>query len=195
MRKKLHNYIKNNGLEMRYDVFLTRDRDLGSGAGEGAGKRPKQAGMTWSRQGSAALQALRTPADEKKPKITCLSFESGHNTGFPVVGKRSGNVYAIIEDGGKQYKVEPGTVLSVETRDLAEGQKELEFDKVLFFRDEAGVVVGQPVIAGAKVVGKINGEATGPKLLSMQFRRRKNSRRRVGHRQKYLDVEIVKISK
>ena len=104
-------------------------------------------------------------------------------------------MYAIIEDGGKQYKVEPGTVLSVELRDLAENQAEIQFDKVIFLKDDGDATIGQPYVAGAKVTAKLQGQANGPKLYPMQFRRRKNSRRRIGHRQKYLQVEVTGISR
>lgn len=104
-------------------------------------------------------------------------------------------MYAIIDDGGKQYKVEQGDVLCVDQRSLEEDQRELEFDKVIFYRDDEGMVVGQPTVEGARVKAKINGVANGPKLYPMQFRRRKNSRRRIGHRQKYLEVVITEISK
>jgi len=104
-------------------------------------------------------------------------------------------VYVIIEDSGKQYKVQPGDVLCVDQRSLAEDQIELEFDRVIFYRDDEATEIGQPVVEGAKVKAKVNGNALGPKLYPMQFRRRKNSRRRIGHRQKYLEVEITEISK
>lgn len=102
-------------------------------------------------------------------------------------------MYAVIEDGGKQYKVHQGEVFSVELRELDEEQTSIEFDKVLFYRDDDSVVVGQPLVEGAKVVGKIKGLAPGPKLYPMYFRRRKDSQHRIGHRQKYLEVEITEI--
>lgn len=104
-------------------------------------------------------------------------------------------MYAIIEDGGKQYKVEQGTALCVETRDLAEGQTQIEFDKVLFVRDDQGVKIGSPYLKGAKVTATVNSLAAGPKVHPMKFRRRKNSKSRTGHRQKYLDVQITDISR
>jgi len=104
-------------------------------------------------------------------------------------------VYAIIEDGGKQYKVEQGDMVCVDLRELADGQSQIEFDRVLYYRDDESMVVGQPLIEGARVVGKVNGVAAGTKLYPLQFRRRKNSRRRIGHRQKYLEVEITEISR
>ena len=104
-------------------------------------------------------------------------------------------MYAIIEDGGKQYKVEQGETVCVELRDLAEAQQEVEFDRVLYYTDDDTTLVGQPLVEGVKVLGKINGVAAGPKLHPMQHRRRKDSQRRIGHRQKYLEVEITDISK
>ncbi len=104
-------------------------------------------------------------------------------------------MYAIIEDGGKQYKVEAGQTLCVEMRTLADGQTEVIFDKVLLYRDGETALIGQPLVAGAKVVGKVNGQADGPKLYPTHFRRRKNSQSRIGHRQRYLEVEITDIQK
>lgn len=102
-------------------------------------------------------------------------------------------VYAIIEDGGRQYKVQPGEVLNVELRDLAEDQAEVQFDRVLLCSDDQTTVIGKPTIAGATVTGKILTQTTGPKLFPTSFRRRKDSQRRMGHRQKYLAVEITDI--
>lgn len=102
-------------------------------------------------------------------------------------------MYAIIEDGGKQYKVAQGEVLCVELRDLAEGQEQIEFGEVLFYKDDETTEVGQPKVAGAKVIGLVRGPASGPKLHPMHLRRRKNSHRRIGHRQKYLEVLITDI--
>jgi large subunit ribosomal protein L21 len=104
-------------------------------------------------------------------------------------------VYAIIDDGGKQYKVSQGETVCVELRDLADGQDQIEFDQVLYLKDEDTTLVGQPILEGAKVVGKLLYEVDGPKLYPMQLRRRKNSRRRIGHKQKYLEVEITDITK
>lgn len=104
-------------------------------------------------------------------------------------------MYAIIEDGGKQYKVEMGTILSVETRPLTEGQTEVEFGQVLFCRDDQATKVGQPYVQGAKVTGKIRAGTSGPKVHPTKFRRRKNSKSRTGHRQKYIEVEITGIAK
>jgi len=104
-------------------------------------------------------------------------------------------VYAIIEDGGKQYKVQQGDTVCVELRDMDQQQNSVEFDRVLFYRNEDDTIVGRPYIEGAKVLATVAGQADGPKVYSMQFRRRKNSRRRIGHRQKYLEVLITDIVK
>lgn len=104
-------------------------------------------------------------------------------------------MYAIIEDGGKQYKVQQGESVCVDIRDLTEGQTAIEFGQVLFYRDDESTLIGQPYVEGAKVVGKINGQADGPKLYPMHFKRRKNSQSRIGHRQRYLEVEITDIVK
>ena len=104
-------------------------------------------------------------------------------------------MYAIIEDSGKQFKVAQGETIFVDVRQLGEDQKELEFDRVLYYRDDEAILIGQPIIEGAKAVGSIKGIAPGPKLYPLSFRRRKNSQRRIGHRQKYLEVEITDITK
>ena len=92
-------------------------------------------------------------------------------------------MYAIFKDGGHQYKAEVGRKMYVGLRDAEEGST-LEFDNVLLVSSEDGVVVGQPDVAGAKVVTKVLGEVKG-KVVVRWFRRRKNSRRKVGHRQRY----------
>ena len=102
-------------------------------------------------------------------------------------------MYAIIDDGGKQYKVQPGEVLYVELRELTGEQSSIEFDKVLFYSDDETTKVGQPLVEGAKVLGTINGQASGPKLHPMKLRRRKDSQKRIGHRQKYLEVKVTEI--
>ena len=103
-------------------------------------------------------------------------------------------MYAIIEDGGRQYRVSEGDTIEVDRRDLAEGQETLEFDRVLMVGDGEKSVVGQPVVADAKVTARIEGEFKGEKIVVQHFRRRKDSRTRAGHRQKYLRVRITKIS-
>jgi large subunit ribosomal protein L21 len=107
-------------------------------------------------------------------------------------------MYAIIEQGGKQYKLTEGDVVDIELTDVPQNAKSIDLDKVLFVSDGKKAKIGRPYLPGAKVVAKFAGSpddavVKGPKLYPMRFRRRKNSRRRIGHRQKYLQVIIEKI--
>ncbi len=102
--------------------------------------------------------------------------------------------YAIIEDSGTQLKVEPGDRVEVDLRDLAEGQTSIKFDKVLLVSGDAGVKIGEPVVAGASVTAKILGQVAADKIYVERFTRRKGFHRRVGHRQKYIAVQIESIN-
>ena len=102
--------------------------------------------------------------------------------------------YAIIEDSGTQLKVEPGDRFEVDLRELADGQTTLTFDKVLFVSGEAGVKIGSPILAGATVTAKILGQIADDKIYVERFTRRKGFHRRVGHRQKYLAVQVEAIN-
>jgi large subunit ribosomal protein L21 len=102
-------------------------------------------------------------------------------------------VYAIFEDGGRQYKVAPGDRVYVDVRDLAEGQETLEFDRVLAVGEGTHTRIGQPLVEGARVVARIGGELKAPKVVGVKFRRRKNYRRTFGHRQQHLEVTISDI--
>lgn len=107
-------------------------------------------------------------------------------------------MYAVIEQGGKQYKVAQGDFLDIELTDVADDAETIELDKVLFISDGKDMKLGTPYIDGAKVTASFkttaeDGIAKGPKLFPMYFRRRKNSRKRIGHRQKYLRIMIDKI--
>lgn len=103
-------------------------------------------------------------------------------------------MYAIIEDSGCQFRVSEGDVLDVDLRDLAEDAKEVEFSRVLLISGEGDIRVGTPYVDGAKVTAEIvDAEAKGPKSYSYYWRRRKHSRSKTGHRQKYIQVKITKI--
>jgi len=102
-------------------------------------------------------------------------------------------VYAIFEDGGKQYKVSQGDRLFVERRDLAEGQSEITFDKVLMLGEGETAQIGTPWVAGASVSARILEERKLPKVVGVKFRRRKGSMNKWGHRQRALLVEISAI--
>ena len=102
--------------------------------------------------------------------------------------------YAIIEDSGSQLKVEPGDRFEIDLRDLADGQTTVTFDKVLLVSGDAGVKIGTPAVAGATVTAKILGKVAADKIYVERFTRRKGFHRRVGHRQKYLAVQVESIN-
>ena len=104
-------------------------------------------------------------------------------------------MYAVIQTGGKQYRVEPGQTVVVEKLPGDAGTK-ISFDEVLLISagDGGAVTVGKPVIAGATVAGEIVGPVLGEKLTVFKFRRRKNYVRRTGHRQEYTAVKIAAIN-
>lgn len=103
-------------------------------------------------------------------------------------------MYAVIEDSGQQFRVCTGDVLNVDLRALAEDATEIEFDRVLLVSGEDGAKVGTPLVPGAKVIAEVvDPLAKGPKLYVHHLRRRKASRRRTGHRQKYIRVRIKEI--
>ena len=101
-------------------------------------------------------------------------------------------MYAVIETGGKQYKVQPGDTLVVETLPGSAGDA-VQFDRVLLISDDDSVAVGRPAIDGAVVTGQIVGQVLGEKLVVYKFKRRKNYRKRNGHRQPYTAVKISKV--
>jgi len=107
-------------------------------------------------------------------------------------------MYAVIEQGSKQYKVAEGDYLNIDLTDVSPDAKTIELDKVLLISDGEKVQVGTPFLEGAKVIASFKSTAEeavikGKKLYPMHFRRRKNTKRRIGHRQKYLQVVIDKI--
>lgn len=102
-------------------------------------------------------------------------------------------MYAIIADGGRQYKVEEGQTLEIDFREVNAGDK-LTFDRVLAVSTDAGFKLGKPTVSGATVSAKVVGETKGDKIFVQKFRRRKNSKRRTGHRQKYVKVVIETIA-
>jgi large subunit ribosomal protein L21 len=107
-------------------------------------------------------------------------------------------MYAVIEQGSKQYKVAEGDCLTIDLTDISPDAETIELDKVLLISDGEEVKVGTPFIEGAKVIASFKTTAEeavikAKKLFPMHFRRRKNSKRRIGHRQKYLQVVIDKI--
>jgi large subunit ribosomal protein L21 len=107
-------------------------------------------------------------------------------------------MYAVIEQGSKQYKVAEGDCLNIDLTNVSPDAETIELDKVLLVSDGKEVKVGTPFLEGAKVIASFKttaGQAVvkGKKLYPMYHRRRKNSKKRIGHRQKYLQVVIDKI--
>lgn len=103
-------------------------------------------------------------------------------------------MYAIFVDGGRQYRVEPGQLLDIDYRDGKETGDSIQFDNVLAIGGDAGLKLGTPQISGASVAAKVVGIEKGEKLYIQKFRRRKNSKRRTGHRQMYTRIEIGAIN-
>lgn len=104
-------------------------------------------------------------------------------------------MYAVIEDSGQQFRVREGDILDVDLRDLPEGSDTIEFPRVLLVREDDQTRVGTPVLDGASVSGEIlDPEKKGPKVHHYAWRRRKASKRKTGHRQKYIRVRITSIS-
>ena len=102
-------------------------------------------------------------------------------------------MYAVIVTGGKQYKVSEGDTLFVEKLDVAEGES-LTFDQVLVTGEGENVTVGAPTVAGATVEAKVVKNGKAKKIYVFKMKRKKNERKKNGHRQPYSKVEIVKIN-
>ncbi len=103
-------------------------------------------------------------------------------------------MYAIITDGGRQYKVETGQRLDIDLRSGVAVGDTIEFSKVLAIGGDEGLKLGSPAVDGAKVTAKVLGEEKGDKIYVEKFRRRKKYHRRNGHRQRYTRVEISEIA-
>lgn len=102
-------------------------------------------------------------------------------------------MYAIVKDSGKQFKVEEGQELEIDFRGLEPGAK-IEFDHVLAVSNDEGLNIGSPEVDGASVTAEVVDNPKGKKLTVVKFRRRKNSKRKTGHRQQFTTVKIEKIN-
>lgn len=102
-------------------------------------------------------------------------------------------MYAVIETGGKQYRVEPGDVLDVERIPGLADSQEVTFDRVLLLGGDGEVQVGRPTVEGARVTAARVGDVRGPKIVVFKMKRRKGYRRKNGHRQDLLRVRIQDI--
>ena len=101
-------------------------------------------------------------------------------------------MYAIVATGGKQYRVKEGEKLRVEKLSADAGEK-VELDKVLLVGEGEDIKIGAPYLDGAKVTATVVANGRGDKVKIVKFRRRKHSRRTMGHRQSYTEIEITSI--
>ncbi|MDO4280933.1 MAG: 50S ribosomal protein L21 [Peptococcaceae bacterium] len=102
-------------------------------------------------------------------------------------------MYAIIETGGKQYKVEEGMTLDVELLH-AEAGEVVDIDSVLMLNKDGQIVTGKPYVEGAKVSLKVVENGKAPKIVVFKYKPKKNYRRKKGHRQPYTRVTVEKIN-
>jgi large subunit ribosomal protein L21 len=101
-------------------------------------------------------------------------------------------MYAIIQTGGKQYKVSPGDVIFIEKLSATEGD-EVSFDVLMVSKDDE-VLFGTPVVEGVQAQGKVLSHGRGKKIIVYKFKAKKNYRRKQGHRQPFTKVEITAIA-
>lgn len=101
-------------------------------------------------------------------------------------------MYAVIETGGKQYRVQEGDVVFVEKLDVAEGDV-VNFDKVLILSNDLGLNAGKPYVEGATVEGTVIEQGKAKKIIVFTYKAKKNERKKKGHRQPYTRVKIDKI--
>ncbi|RLE00229.1 MAG: 50S ribosomal protein L21 [Aquificota bacterium] len=101
-------------------------------------------------------------------------------------------MFAIVETGGKQYRVASGDVIQVEKLPVEEGAQ-VELEKVLFLAQDDGVKVGAPYLEGARVKARVLRHGKGRKIIVMKFKKRKNYRRKRGHRQLFTELKITEI--
>ena len=102
-------------------------------------------------------------------------------------------MYAVIESGGKQHRVEPGEVLRLEKLAAAEGET-VDFDKVMMIGEGEKVQIGTPYVEGGKVTAEVVSHGRGDKVTIIKMRRRKHYRRQAGHRQYFTAVKITDIT-
>lgn len=102
-------------------------------------------------------------------------------------------MYAVIQTGGKQYRVKEGEFLKVESL-VAEAGDTIEFDKVLLIQTDAGIKVGRPFLEGSKVTATVTTHGRHKKVNIIKFRRRKHYMKRQGHRQNFTEVKITGIT-
>jgi large subunit ribosomal protein L21 len=103
------------------------------------------------------------------------------------------STYAIIETGGKQYRVEQGTHIKVESLPIEKGA-EFKLEKVLLLSTDTGIQVGKPIVAGASVIAQVVAQDRGPKIIVFKKRSKKTYKKTIGHRQNYTELLVKSIS-
>ena len=101
-------------------------------------------------------------------------------------------MFAVIETGGKQYKVIEQDIIFVEKLEVAEGD-EIVFDSVMALSDNNGFRVGTPTVSGAKVTAKVLKNGKSKRIYVFKYKAKKNEKKKIGHRQPFSKVQIVKI--
>ncbi len=101
-------------------------------------------------------------------------------------------MYAVIETGGKQYRVAPGDTIRVERLPHEPGE-EIAFDRVLLISESDNTQIGTPTVDGSQVTAQVTAHGRAPKIHVVKFRRRKDSKTRTGHRQHWTEVQIQDI--
>ncbi len=102
-------------------------------------------------------------------------------------------MYAVIQTGGKQYRVEEGTTLKIEKLELGTGDS-IEFDKVLMVQSDSDTKIGQPYVESGKVTAEVVSQGRHKKVKIIKFKRRKHHMKQMGHRQYFTEIQITGIS-
>ena len=102
-------------------------------------------------------------------------------------------MYAVIQTGGKQYRVEEGMTLKIEKLELGAGDS-VEFDKVLMIQSDSDTKIGQPYVASGKVTAEVVSQGRHKKVKIIKFKRRKHHMKQMGHRQYFTEIQITGIS-
>ena len=101
-------------------------------------------------------------------------------------------MFAVIETGGKQYKVSEGDIVFIEKLSNEEGS-EVVFENVKALSAEDGLKIGAPTVEGARVTGNVLKNCKGPKIYVFKYKSKKNEKKKIGHRQPYTKVQITRI--
>ena len=112
---------------------------------------------------------------------------------MPVIKLNKTMSFAVIQTGGKQYKVKAGEILKIERIENLKDEKTILFNNILAYGDDKNIELGSPVIEGAKVEANLVKNSKNKTVLIFKKRRRQNSRRKNGHRQLYSMIRIMKI--